>query len=43
MRFVVYDQAVAPTSAGVWKGKAKDTAYTYTIYKTFTIALNMVN
>jgi hypothetical protein len=43
MRFVIYDQTVAPTTAGVWKTKAAGTAYTYTIYKTFTIAFNMIN
>ena len=42
MKFVIYDQSVAP-AAGVWTAKANNTAYTYEIYKTYTIALNMVN
>ena len=44
MKFVIYDNlTLAPTSAGVWTSKAVGTAYQYTIYKTFTIAFNMVN
>ena len=42
MKFIVYDQSVAPT-AGEWTTKTLNTAFTYEYYKTYTIALNMVN
>ena len=43
MRFVIYNQAIAPTTAGVYTSLAVNTAFNFTFYRTFTIGLNMVN
>jgi hypothetical protein len=44
MRFVIYNQEVMPTTGGgSWTSKADTSDFSYTFYKTFTVALNMVN
>lgn len=43
MRFIVASDTDNLPTNGVWTAKAVNTAFKITVYKTFTIGLNMIN